>query len=283
MYSSDNDLLCKLTTRRTEVKKLNKNMGGCYVEKYIKSLFFCIAIISMLIVILILFGNNIENFLTPYPRLTTVFSMVLTITIAYIGIFRERNEKVYHSKFIKNNIDFKMSKYYRSNYKHIEQLNIHLSDIKKLVDKKNKELISYKEGNFYENIFKEEYVNKVSIFMTYYILYDIEDSLSKMGKDLEDEMNDVKNLYLKKSSIEFYIDIISSIRNINDMFSNNQYHYKYDDNIYRKLLNQELIKGFFNKRLLNNVFDNIDDLADDFNKIFEYYKELKETFILIKH
>lgn len=258
-------------------------MGGCYVEKYIKSLFFCIAIISMLIVILILFGNNIENFLTPYPRLTTVFSMVLTITIAYIGIFRERNEKVYHSKFIKNNIDFKMSKYYRSNYKHIEQLNIHLSDIKKLVDKKNKELISYKEGNFYENIFKEEYVNKVSIFMTYYILYDIEDSLSKMGKDLEDEMNDVKNLYLKKSSIEFYIDIISSIRNINDMFSNNQYHYKYDDNIYRKLLNQELIKGFFNKRLLNNVFDNIDDLADDFNKIFEYYKELKETFILIKH
>lgn len=60
-----------------------------------------VGISIILVLILIFFGNNIENFLTPYPRLTTVFSMVLTITIAYIGIFRERNEKVYHSKFIK--------------------------------------------------------------------------------------------------------------------------------------------------------------------------------------
>ncbi len=242
-----------------------------------------VGISFILVVILILFGNNIENFLTPYPRLTTVFSMVLTITIAYIGIFRERNEKVYHSKFIKKNIDFKMSKYYGSNYKHIEQLNIHLSDIKKLVDEKNKELISHKEGNFYKNIFVKEYVNNVAIFMTYYILYDIEDSLSKMGKDLEDEMNDVKNLYLKESPKEFYIDIISSIRNINKMFSNNQFHYKYNDNLYRELLNQDLIEGVFNKKLLNKVFNNIDDLADDFNKIFEYYKELQETLILREH
>ncbi|CAC7179503.1 Uncharacterised protein [Staphylococcus aureus] len=176
-----------------------------------------------------------------------------------------------------------MSKYYGSNYKHIEQLNIHLSDIKKLVDEKNKELISHKEGNFYKNIFVKEYVNNVAIFMTYYILYDIEDSLSKMGKDLEDEMNDVKNLYLKESPKEFYIDIISSIRNINKMFSNNQFHYKYNDNLYRELLNQDLIEGVFNKKLLNKVFNNIDDLADDFNKIFEYYKELQETLILREH
>lgn len=242
-----------------------------------------IGISIILVLILILFGNNIENFLTPYPRLTTVFSMVLTITIAYIGIFRERNEKVYHSKFIKKNIDFKMSKYYGSNYKHIEQLNMHLSDIKKLVDKKNKELISHKEGNIFKNIFVEEYVNSVAIFMKYYILYDIEDSLSKMGKDLEDEMNDVKNLYLKESSKEFYIDIISSIRNINKMFSNNLFNYKFVDNFYRELLNQDSMEGLNNRILLNNVFDNIDDLADDFNKIFEYYKELKETLILRKH
>lgn len=242
-----------------------------------------VGISIILVLILIFFGNNIENFLTPYPRLTTVFSMVLTITIAYFGIFRERNEKVYHSKFIKKNIDFKMSKYYGSNYKHIEQLNIHLSDIKKLVDKKNKELISHKEGNIFKNIFVEEYVNSVAIFMKYYILYDIEDSLSKMGKDLEDEMNDVKNLYLKESSKEFYIDIISSIRNINKMFSNNLFNYKFVDNFYRELLNQDSMEGLNNRILLNNVFDNIDDLADDFNKIFEYYKELKETHILRKH
>ncbi|WP_440868072.1 hypothetical protein [Staphylococcus shinii] len=242
-----------------------------------------VGISFILVVILILFGNNIENFLTPYPRLTTVFSMVLTITIAYIGIFRERNEKVYHSKFIKKNIDFKMSKYYGSNYKHIEQLNMHLSDIKKLVDKKNKELISHKEGNIFKNIFVEEYVNSVAIFMKYYILYDIEDSLSKMGKDLEDEMNDVKNLYLKESSKEFYIDIISSIRNINKMFSNNLFNYKFVDNFYRELLNQDSMVGLNNRILLNKVFNNIDDLADDFNKIFEYYKELKETLILRKH
>lgn len=176
-----------------------------------------------------------------------------------------------------------MSKYYGSNYKHIEQLNIHLSDIKKLVDKKNKELISHKEGNIFKNIFVEEYVNSVAIFMKYYILYDIEDSLSKMGKDLEDEMNDVKNLYLKESSKEFYIDIISSIRNINKMFSNNLFNYKFVDNFYRELLNQDSMEGLNNRILLNNVFDNIDDLADDFNKIFEYYKELKETHILRKH
>ena len=119
--------------------------------------------------------------------------------------------------------------------------------------------------------------------MKYYILYDIEDSLSKMGKDLEDEMNDVKNLYLKESSKEFYIDIISSIRNINKMFSNNLFNYKFVDNFYRELLNQDSMVGLNNRILLNKVFNNIDDLADDFNKIFEYYKELKETLILRKH
>lgn len=217
--------------------------------------------------------NKIESLLEPYPRLTTILSMIITITIAYIGILRERKKMFYHSKFIKNNIDFKMNKNHGGRYKHIELMNNQMNKIKDLVNDKSKNLITDKDGNFYENLFKREYVNEVAFFMNYYFSYNIEDMLSTMINDLEYEINKVEHIYLKQKSVKSYIDFINSSRNIIDMFYGSKHMRNYN-NIYEDLFNQEFPNGFYNKILLNKIYNNIDDLANDFSKIFKYYKKI---------
>ncbi|RIL38380.1 hypothetical protein [Staphylococcus equorum] len=216
--------------------------------------------------------NKIESLLEPYPRLTTILSMIITITIAYTGILRERKKMFYHSKFIENNIDLKMNKNHGGRYKHIELMNNQMNKIKDLVNDKSKDLITDKSGNFNENVFKKEYVNEVAFFMNYYLSYNIEDMLSNMIDDLEYEINKVEHIYLKQKSVKLYIDFINSSRNIKDMFYGNE-HIRDYNNIYEDLFNQEYPYGFFNKMLLNKIYNNIDDLAKDFSEIFKYYKK----------
>lgn len=60
-----------------------------------------LVMIIISLVLLFFFRNQIECFLYPYPRLTTILGMVLTILIAYLGFYNqtkkenEKSEKVY--------------------------------------------------------------------------------------------------------------------------------------------------------------------------------------------
>jgi hypothetical protein len=168
----------------------------------IKNNIISIIIILLIFIIICLFGKNIESLLKPYPRLTTIFSMVLTITIAYLGFNKENKENDERSNLIKSSIDLKIYKKCGSYYenKNLEQLNNHLKKIKKLKMEKGHTLVNKKRSN--EDsillIFTEEFTNEIAIFARYYIDYRMENFFYNLVEELENELIEVRNLNHKQ-------------------------------------------------------------------------------------
>lgn len=246
----------------------------------IKNNIISIIIILLIFIIICLFGKNIESLLKPYPRLTTIFSMVLTITIAYLGFNKENKENDERSNLIKSSIDLKIYKKCGSDYenKNLEQLNNHLKKIKKLKMKKGHNLVNKKRSN--EDsillIFTETFTNEIAIFARYYIDYRMENFFYNLVEELENELIEVRNLGLSQNYRNDYKVIIKSIDEIIKVFDERKRVLQGDHSKMRERMKNQDNIDIFTQMFLNNVFKEIEDISENFNNIYEYHETIRK-------
>ncbi|MEB7733454.1 hypothetical protein [Mammaliicoccus sciuri] len=172
-------------------------------------------IIFIILILLVLFRNQIECFLYPYPRLTTLLGMVLTILIAYLSFYNqtkkenEKSEKIYLN--IRKNLEYiyNEGKGTNSNHKltallwNIKEINEYKqkhSEVKKIT---NPSEIRNNYPEFYDII--QQYLNSIKV-------YKINEELNSIIKKVNSYVTSSDSLNLKDKEQKKINDFLYNIK-----------------------------------------------------------------------
>lgn len=183
---------------------------NCIKDHKIKSI-----IIFLILVFLFFFRNQIECFLYPYPRLTTLLGMVLTILIAYLSFYNqtkkenEKSEKIYLN--IRKNLEqiYNEEKGTSSNHKltallwNIQEINEYKQKHSEVNEITNPSEISSNYPEFYISI--QQYLNRIEEFK-------INEELNKIIKKVNFYITSSESLNLKDKEQKKINDFLYNIK-----------------------------------------------------------------------
>lgn len=197
-----------------------------------------IIIISSL-VLLYFFRNQIEYFLYPYPRLTTILGMILTILIAYLGFYNQTKKENKKSEKVYLNIRKKLAQTYFeekdkfSNHKlislvyAIEAINKNKQEMTEPLKRDNIKYISEKHPNLY---------NSIQIFLDCIEKYEINNHLNNIIKEVNQHTTSSDSIYLKDKEQIKINNFIYNIKRFQLLILNHPNHLSFTkpDDLFRE-------------------------------------------------
>lgn len=240
-------------------------------------------IIGVLVVIdLFIFKDALEHMLTPYPRLTTILGMALTLSIAFINFRKDDRKELQRSENLNVRVRKNLIKDYVSHEQGLKSIKYNLEEIKKHI-RNNEELT--KANKLSDAVIYPDFIDSLTALLTNIQDYEISTYFESLSENLSDEITSVVNIDLKDerknelNKLKMNVDsfIFNVLQNSERLST---YRVQNIPNYYKEIFNRkrdsEVFEEFFLVMFLTDIIKDYETALEQVESIIKFFNESTE-------